>query len=148
MTAQNPSPESRRAAIEAFLAEPRNIMVGAVRRDGRPQITPNWFSWDGARFYVSTTRSRQKYRNFRRDPRVQLVLDDSTAFRTVLIDGTVETLEDLEAALPHFKRIREKHGRAATDDQQMLDGLRREGRVLLAITPDRPMEGWTAWGLG
>jgi PPOX class probable F420-dependent enzyme len=148
MTTQSTSPESRRAAIEAFLAEPRNIMVGAVRRDGRPQITPNWFYWDGARFYISTTRDRRKYRHFKRDPRVQLVLDDSTAFRTVLIDGAVEIDEDLERALPSFKKIREKHGRPTTDDQQMLEGLRREGRVLLVITPDRPLEDWTAWGLG
>jgi nitroimidazol reductase NimA-like FMN-containing flavoprotein (pyridoxamine 5'-phosphate oxidase superfamily) len=44
--------------IEAFLAEPRNVIVGGIRSDGRPQLTPNWFAWDGERFYVSTTRTR------------------------------------------------------------------------------------------
>jgi hypothetical protein len=29
--------------IEAFLAEPRNVVVAGIRRDGRPQLTPNWF---------------------------------------------------------------------------------------------------------
>lgn len=137
-----------RQAIEAFLAEPRNIMVGAIRRDGRPQITPNWFYWDGARIYVSTTRNRQKYRNLRRDPRVQLVLDDPTAFRTVLIDGVAEIWEDLDRGLPFFKKIREKHGRAAADDAQMRAGLEREGRVLLAIAPDEGIDAWTSWGVG
>jgi Major intrinsic protein/Pyridoxamine 5'-phosphate oxidase len=42
--------------IEAFLAERRNVVVAGIRRDGRPHLTPNWFSWDGERFYVSTTR--------------------------------------------------------------------------------------------
>ena len=42
--------------IEAFLAQPINVMVAAIRRDGRPQMSPNWFVWDGARFYISTTR--------------------------------------------------------------------------------------------
>jgi PPOX class probable F420-dependent enzyme len=148
MTTQDSGEGSRRAAIEAFLAEPRNIMVGAVRRDGRPQITPNWFYWDGTRFYISTTRSRQKYRNFTRDPRVQLVLDEPTSFKTVLIDGTVDIWEDLERGLPFFKKIREKHGRPAADDAAMLDGLRREGRVLLVIAPERPLEQWTIWGIG
>ena len=46
--------------VEQFLAEPRNIMVAAIRRDGRPQVTPNWFYWDGERFYISTTKTRQK----------------------------------------------------------------------------------------
>ena len=47
--------------IEAFLAEPRNVIVAGIRRDGRPQLSPNWFYWDGERFYVSTTRDRAKY---------------------------------------------------------------------------------------
>src|SRR5947209_7812835 len=94
-----------RELIEQFLAEVRNIMVGAIRKDGRPQITPNWFYWDGARFYISTTKTRQKYRNFSRDPRVQLVLDDSTGFRALMIDGTVEIWDDHERGLPYFKKI-------------------------------------------
>jgi hypothetical protein len=37
------SSASTREQIEAFLAEPRNAMIAAIRRDGRPQMTPNWF---------------------------------------------------------------------------------------------------------
>ena len=36
--------------IEAFLAEPRNVVVAGIRRDGRPHLSPNWFYWDGQRF--------------------------------------------------------------------------------------------------
>ena len=46
------------SAVEAFLAEPRNVVVAAIRRDGRPQMTPNWFLWDGSRFWISTTKDR------------------------------------------------------------------------------------------
>lgn len=134
-----------REQVEQFLAEPRNIMVAAIRRDGRPQVTPNWFYWDGARFYVSTTKSRQKYKNFTRDPRVQLVLDEPTGFRTVMVDGAVEIWEDLERGLPYFKKIREKHGNPDTDDAALRERLVREGRVLLAITPEKPPEQWTRW---
>jgi PPOX class probable F420-dependent enzyme len=133
--------------IEAFLAEPRNVMVAGIRRDGTPHLSPNWFYWDGQRFYVSTTRSRAKYAIFRRDPRVQLAVDDTTAFRTVLVRGTVEIREDLPAELPRFRAIREKHGRPPTGDDELLAGLAAEGRVLLAITPDGPPATWTSWGL-
>jgi nitroimidazol reductase NimA-like FMN-containing flavoprotein (pyridoxamine 5'-phosphate oxidase superfamily) len=61
-------------AIEAFLAEPRNAILIGIRRNGRPQATPNWFSWDGWRFYVSTTKKRAKYSIFKRDPRVTLLI--------------------------------------------------------------------------
>jgi PPOX class probable F420-dependent enzyme len=133
--------------IEAFLAEPRNIVVAGIRRDGRPQLTPNWFYWDGERFYVSTTRDRAKYAIFRRDPRAQLLIDDPTGFRAVLVPATVEIREDLAAELPRFRAIREKHGLAVPDDDDHLRALAAEGRVLLAITPDRPPSGWASWGL-
>lgn len=134
-----------RGQIEAFLAEPRNAMVGAIRKDGRPQMTPNWFHWDGSRFYVSTTKARRKYENFSRDPRVQLAIDDATGFRTVLVDGTVELRDDHEAVFEQFKAIRAKHGREQ-NDADFLEELRRDERVLLVITPDKPIDEWTSWG--
>jgi len=71
--------------IEAVLAEPRKIVVAGIRRDMLPHLSPNWFYWDGQRFYVSTTRGRVKYAIFRRESRAQLLVDDSTGFRAVLV---------------------------------------------------------------
>lgn len=133
--------------IEAFLAERRNVVVAGIRRDGRPQLSPNWFYWDGERFYVSTTRGRVKYKIFRRDPRAQLLIDDPTGFRAVLVPATVEIREDIAAELPRFKAIREKHGMATPGDEEHLRALEAEGRVLLAFTPDTPLPAWTCWGL-
>jgi PPOX class probable F420-dependent enzyme len=133
--------------LEDFLAEPRNIIVAGTRRDGRAHLSPNWFHWDGERFYVSTTRSRVKYTIFKRDPRAQLAADDSTGFRAVLVSATVEIREDVSAQLHHFRAIREKHGLAVPDDEEHLRALTAEGRVLLVITPDGPPSTWTSWGL-
>jgi PPOX class probable F420-dependent enzyme len=134
-----------REQIEQFLAEPRNVMVAAIRRDGRPQMTPNWFYWDGSRFYISTTRTRRKFTNFTRDPRVQLAIDDSTGFRTVLLDGTVEMWEDHEQGMPYFKQITKKHRGTVPDDNAVRRRLQEEQRVLLVITPEKPPEQWTRW---
>ncbi len=123
------------------------MILAGVRKDGRPHISPNWFFWDGERCYVSTTRTRVKCRIFRRDPRAQVAVDDATGFRTVLVAGTVEIREDLEAELPRFRALREKHGAAAPSDEEHLRLLREEGRVLLAILPETPPATWTAWGL-
>lgn len=133
--------------VEAFLAEARNVMVAGVRKDGRPHLSPNWFFWDGERFYISTTRARVKYPMFKRDPRAELAVDDATGFRTVLVSGTVEIREDLAAELPHFRAIRDKHHAPVPGDEEFLRALRAEGRVLLAITPSGPPATWTAWGL-
>ena len=133
--------------LEAFLAEPRNVVVAGIRRDGRPHLSPNWFSWDGERFYVSTTRGRVKYKIFSRDPRAQLLVDDPTGFRAVLVPATAEIREDIAAELPRFRAIREKHGMAVLPDDEHLRSLEAEGRVLLAFTPDHPRTTWTTWGL-
>jgi PPOX class probable F420-dependent enzyme len=133
--------------IEAFLAEPRNVVLAGIRRDGRPHLSPNWFYWDGERFYVSTTRYRVKYKVFSRDPRAQLLVDDPVGYRAVLVPATVEIREDIAAELPRFRAIREKHGMAVLDHDEHLKSLAAEGRVLLAITPDEPPSAWTSWGL-
>jgi PPOX class probable F420-dependent enzyme len=132
--------------IAAFLAEPRNAVVAGTRADGRPHATPNWFHWDGARFYVSTTRDRFKYRLFARDPRAEFLIDDATGFRYVMTYGTVEVRQDLAQELPHFRAIRVKYGRAVPPDAELLASLQAEQRVLLVFTPDRPITGWIARG--
>jgi PPOX class probable F420-dependent enzyme len=133
-------------AIETFLAEPRNAIVIGVRRDGTPQATPNWFTWDGQHFYVSTTRKRAKYPIFKRDPRVTLLIDDAEGRRYVALSGTVEVREDLEPLLPIFRRTREKHSVTVPDDTEFLASLEADDRVLLIITPNEPMESWRTNG--
>jgi PPOX class probable F420-dependent enzyme len=132
--------------IEAFLAEPRNVIVAGIRKDGRPHISPNWYFWDGEKFYVSTTRNRAKYNVFRRDPRVELVIDDPADHRYIGLSGTVEVREDIPANLDFFRGIHRKHGRAIPPDEEYIARLTAEDRVLLAITPSAPASAWTLWG--
>jgi len=133
--------------LAVFLAKPRNVIVIGIRKDGRPHATPNWFLWDGERFYVSTTRTRAKYKIFSRDPRAELVVDDPQGFRCVLVPGRVDIREDLAAELDRFRAIREKHGMHVPPDSEHLASLAADQRVLLAITPDGPPGTWTTWGL-
>jgi PPOX class probable F420-dependent enzyme len=135
------------SALEAFLAEPRNVVVVGIRKDGRPHVSPNWFLWDGEKFYVSTTRPRVKYKIFSRDPRVELLVDDATGHRYAALTGTVEIREDVKPELHRFRAIREKHGHKAGSDEELAAGLIADDRVLLAITPAGPPETWTTVGL-
>jgi PPOX class probable F420-dependent enzyme len=139
---------SSATALEAFLAEPRNVIVAGIRKDGRPHLSPNWYLWDGEHFYVSTTRKRAKYSIFRRDPRAELVVDDATGFRYVQVPATTEIREDVRANIALFRAIREKHGRAVPADDQLAADLIADDRVLLVFTPSAPPSAWTAVGLG
>lgn len=139
---------SSSTAIEAFLAEPRTAIVAGIRKDGRPHLSPNWFFWDGEHFYVSTTRKRAKYKIFGRDPRGELVVDDSTGHRYVEIPATVDIREDVPANISLFRAIREKHGIAAPPDDEFAAALIADDRVLLVFTPAKPQPEWTSVGLG
>lgn len=76
---------------------------------------------------------------------MELVVDDPTGFRCVLVSGTVAIREDIETQLPHFRAIREKYGVSVQGDAEHLAALRGEERVLLVITPDKPVDAWTEW---
>jgi PPOX class probable F420-dependent enzyme len=134
-----------RAEMESFLAEVRNIIVAAVRRDGRPQMTPNWFVWQNGKFYISTTKARAKYKNLKRDPRIQLCLDDADKHRCLVVDGRAEILENVDEFFAYSRAIRTKHRGAPPDEEELKAELIRDQRVILRVTPDRPMEEWLSW---
>jgi PPOX class probable F420-dependent enzyme len=134
------------AEIQEFFDTTRNGIVTGVRQDGSPHVSPNWFAYDGEHIYVSTKRDRAKYRIFTRDPRVVFLVDDPEARRYIGLRGTVTFREDVENVLPKFRRIRDLVGVAVPPDDEFLQFLRDDDRVLLVITPDGPPESWDIWG--
>ncbi len=134
------------AAMDAFLAEPRNAIVAGIRKDGRPSMTPNWFLWQEGKFFISTTKTRAKFRLFSNDGRVQLMIDDSTGFRYIVVNGTVDIADDVEQGIPYFRALRAKHGKGGQSDQELRDEMVRDQRVLLAITPETAQQDWLSMG--
>ena len=62
------------AFLNDYLATARIAIVTANSESGYPQVTPNWFHWDGERLSISTTKDRLKYKNFSRDPRTTVLI--------------------------------------------------------------------------
>lgn len=134
-----------REEMESFLSEVRNIIVATIRRDGRPQMTPNWFVWQDGKFYISTTKTRVKYKNLKRDPRIQLTLDDAEKHRCLIVDGSAEILENIDEFIPYSRAIRAKHRGSPPDDAALRAELARDQRVIVKVTPDREPEEWLSW---
>ncbi len=132
--------------IQDFFDQSRNVIIAGIRTDGTAHLTPTWFSFDGNYIYVSTTRKRVKYRMFKRDPRVTVVVDNPADRKYVSFRGTVDVREDLENLLPIFRRTREKSGVPVPSDAEFLEFLRGDDRVLLVITPKGPIETWSTKG--
>jgi hypothetical protein len=70
------------------------MVVATLRADGRPHLTPVWYTLDGERVVFQTPGSSVKVRHIRRDPRITLFVDDETPpFAYVTIEGTAEVVQ-------------------------------------------------------
>ncbi len=71
------------------------VHVATIGPDGEPQNNPVWFDWDGEHVKFSQTKTRQKYKNVSRDPRLALsIVDPENPYRYIEIRGEVRKVEE------------------------------------------------------
>ena len=64
--------------------------LGTVMKNGTPQVTPIWFSFDGENILLNSAKGRIKDRNMRARPHVALsILDPENPYRYLQIIGTI-----------------------------------------------------------
>ena len=69
--------------------------VATIGPTNEPQSNPVWFDWDGEHLKFSQTKTRQKYRNLNRDPRIALsIVDPQNPYRYLEIRGEVTQIEE------------------------------------------------------
>jgi hypothetical protein len=63
--------------------------LATVREDGSPHTAPVWYRYEDGGFLVLTEGSSVKARNIKRDPRVELCIDDRerVPYHTVIVRG-------------------------------------------------------------
>ena len=71
------------------------IHVATLGPDGEPQSNPVWFDWDGEHIKFSQTKTRQKYKNVGRDPRIAVsIVDPENPYRYLEVRGEVTDIEE------------------------------------------------------
>lgn len=69
--------------------------IATVGPKGEPQSNPVWFGFDGEYVKFSQTKTKQKYKNVGREPRIALsILDPENPYRYLEVRGEVERIED------------------------------------------------------
>ena len=63
--------------INQFVAEIRIAVMATINRDGSPQLTPNWYYYDGARLTFVTTKEMIKFYILRRDNKLSVCIYES-----------------------------------------------------------------------
>ena len=71
--------------------------IATIGPSGEPHSSPVWYDWDGEHFLFSQTKTRQKYKNLLRDPRVAVsVTDPDNPYRYLEIRGVLDGVEEDE----------------------------------------------------
>lgn len=87
----------RGAVPEAFHDILESTTLGhlaTIGEQGRPQVNPVWFLWDGEDVLLSVKADTVKYRNLRRDPHVAIsFIDRENSFHYVEVRGEVTEFE-------------------------------------------------------
>ncbi|HKV85821.1 MAG TPA: PPOX class F420-dependent oxidoreductase [Ktedonobacterales bacterium] len=113
------------------------MVVATLRADGRPHLTPVWYTLDGERVAFQTPGSSAKVRHIRRDPRITVFVDDEAPpFAYVTVEGAAEVVE-APAELRHWvERIGARYlgeEQAETYREHYLSA----GDVLVWVTPTK-----------
>ena len=132
--AREMTPEEARSFL---LAETRTGKLATVRRDGRPHVTPIWFTLDRDDVVFTTHHRSMKAQAIRRDPRVCLCVDDQTPpYSYVMVEGEA-SLHDSLAELRRWATV--IGGRYMGDDRAEEYGARNgvPGELLVRVAPAR-----------
>jgi PPOX class probable F420-dependent enzyme len=126
-----------------FIARNHRGVLATIKRDGRPQLSNVAYALDqDGRIKVSVTRDRAKTRNLQRDPRASLAIQSDNWYRYLVVEATAE-LQDGPSTPADLRRVYEMiAGKPHPDWAEFDEAMRREGRLILALTIERmyPLE--------
>lgn len=122
----------------SFLLEgTRTGKLAVSRDDGRPHVTPTWFTLDGDELVLTTAETSVKAKAIRRDPRVAMCVDDQKPpYSYVLVEGTATLSDDLDELRRCATAVGGRYMGAGRADEF---GARNAvpGELLVRITPTR-----------
>lgn len=121
--------------IAQFLAPSRIAVMATINRDGTPQLTPNWYHYNGTVLTFVTTKERVKYLNLQRDPRISICIYAAPLAADYVVIRGRAGLSDQDI----WDQARTIIQRYEEPDkiEQHLEQWKMQPRVLVTVTPDR-----------
>jgi PPOX class probable F420-dependent enzyme len=126
-----------------YLARNHRGVLATLKRDGRSQLSNVAYALDAdGLIRISATRDRAKTINLRRDPRASLLVVGEDWGQYLVAEARAE-VQDGPEVLADLRRVYELvKGEPHPDWAEFDDAMRRDGRVILALTVERlyPLE--------
>ena len=118
-------------ASHGDLLSASTAVLATLGPDGRPQLSAVWFLAEGSTIRVSLNTTRQKVKNLRANPAVNLfILDLQNPARYLELRGDAELADDADYSFAG--KVGEKYGA----DLRQFDGP-GASRVMVTIVPSR-----------
>jgi len=128
---------SREEYLDFLQSGTRTAHIATVNSDWSPHVVPVWFDLDGDVIVFSTGGDSIKAKNFRRDARVCISVDDPVPpYAFVKIEGNITISEDPGEMLYWTTRI---GGRYMGKENAEIYGRRNavEGEILIRVLPEK-----------
>lgn len=121
-----------------FIKENPRAVLAALRRDGRPQMTPILAAVDDdGRLLISSRETAYKTKNIRRDPNVSLIFLNPDFFgEWVQVDGTAEIVslpEGMDILIDYYRRLSGEH----PNWDEYRSAMESEKRLVIRVTIER-----------
>jgi PPOX class probable F420-dependent enzyme len=125
--------------VEQFLAEPRNAVMGTVRKSGSPQLSTVWFVYRDGKLYSCLSNSSAKYFNIRRDPQVVVCVSGAHPdARSVTVYGTAELIPGNSSSYRGIEReLAFRYHDTAEEAEAYLDEYGDDEASMVVVTPTK-----------
>lgn len=123
---------------QAFVrSEPRPAVLATVRADGRPHAAPIWIDLEDGAIWFDTGAGTVKGRNLARTGTATIcVQDDRPPFSFVVVEGTVELIDDLDLVRAWAARLGGRYmGADRAEEYGERNGV--PGELLVKLTPTK-----------
>jgi PPOX class probable F420-dependent enzyme len=122
-------------SVLQYIEGHRNAVLATQRFKGAPQQTLISYHFDGRNFAISTRGPSQKAKNLRRRPEASIAVIDGPA--QLIVTGQMRVIESPEEVYRLHRERMSQVSQRAESDEELVERLRREERVVLLLEPER-----------
>ena len=120
-----------------FLEERHFSVLGTINQFRAPHLTVMWYLLDGDEIVFNTKVGRKKDSNLTRDPRVSLLVYDSSGYKYLRIDGKVRIITDPQVTQADIHRLARRYHGDADAAERAIARFVTEERISYRLRTDR-----------